>query len=245
MDDTTTTQSSQIGAILVEKSLITAAQLEQALQLQERTGERLGEIVVAEFGVSQADLQRVLASMRGPRESRFGESAGVRSRTQAAEPEPLTPTEVQIRRPIGEIFVELGFITNEQLDAALAVQRRTRAPGSARSLSSRAASPAWILRARSPSTGSPVSPRRPRAGSPCAWYARGAARGAAVESPAEPSVVGRSVRSRSGRPRTRLATRARRRLQAVEERLESDPQARRRWGRRRPSSTEPTAPCRL
>ena len=34
---------------------------------------------------------------------------------------------MQIRRPIGEIFVELGFITSEQLDAALDRQRQTGA----------------------------------------------------------------------------------------------------------------------
>ena len=41
--------------------------------------------------------------------------------------EPLTPAEVQIRRPLGEIFVELGFISSDQLDAALDTQRETGA----------------------------------------------------------------------------------------------------------------------
>ena len=41
--------------------------------------------------------------------------------------EPLTPDEVQIRRPIGEIFVELGFITDDQLEAALAAQSQSGA----------------------------------------------------------------------------------------------------------------------
>ena len=40
-------------------------------------------------------------------------------------PEPSPPQEVERRRPIGEIFVELGFITSDQLEAALDVQRQT------------------------------------------------------------------------------------------------------------------------
>jgi hypothetical protein len=36
-----------------------------------------------------------------------------------------TPTDADDRRRIGEVFVELGFVTSEQLDAALAMQRRT------------------------------------------------------------------------------------------------------------------------
>ena len=47
------------------------------------------------------------------------------SRSRASQP--LTPAEVQLRRPIGEIFVELGFITQGQLEGALAVQKTTGA----------------------------------------------------------------------------------------------------------------------
>ena len=42
-------------------------------------------------------------------------------------PEPVTPDTVRLRRPIGQIFVEFGFITAAQLDAALEVQRATGA----------------------------------------------------------------------------------------------------------------------
>ena len=115
-----------IGAIIVEKNLVTAEQLERALQLQEQTGERLGEIVVAEFGVSRLELAGVLAEQWAD-----FESADRRADTEPARPvevvKPMTSAEVQLRRPIGEIFVELGFVTDDQLDAALVVQGETGA----------------------------------------------------------------------------------------------------------------------
>lgn len=119
-------RSRLIGAILVDKNLITGEQLERALQLQENTGERLGEIVVAEFGVARLELASVLAEQWAELEKAEREVvAGPDRPAQAVEP--LTPAEVQIRRPIGEIFVELGFIGPDELEAALDVQRETGA----------------------------------------------------------------------------------------------------------------------
>ena len=63
MEASTAIRSRLIGAILIEKNLITGEQLERALQLQEDTGERLGEIVVAEFGISRLELAGVLAEL--------------------------------------------------------------------------------------------------------------------------------------------------------------------------------------
>ncbi len=119
-------QSRLIGAILVEKNLITSEQLERALQLQEETGERLGEVVVAEFGVPRLELASVLAEQWAELEKAEREAAKTAPRPVPTV-EPLTPAEVQIRRPLGEIFVELGFISSDQLDAALDRQRETGA----------------------------------------------------------------------------------------------------------------------
>ena len=41
--------------------------------------------------------------------------------------EPLTPAEVRIRRPLGELLVERGLVTAAQLDAVLELQRKTGA----------------------------------------------------------------------------------------------------------------------
>ena len=126
MEAATAVQSRLIGAILVEKNLITGEQLERALQLQEETGERLGEVVVAQFGVPRLELASVLAEQWAELEKAEREAAKVVEPPVAAA-DPLTPAEVQIRRPLGEIFVELGFISSGQLDAALDKQRETGA----------------------------------------------------------------------------------------------------------------------
>lgn len=126
MEGEAVTQSRLIGAILVENGLISRDQLLRALELQAETGERLGEIVVAEFGVPRIELASVLAEQWAALE---GNPTG--------EPPKPAPTlrvvaapaqgDSAIRRPIGEIFLELGFITQAQLDAALDVQRTTGA----------------------------------------------------------------------------------------------------------------------
>lgn len=124
MDAAIAIRSRLIGVILVEKGLITGEQLEDALRLQQETGERLGEIVVAAFGVSRLELASVLAEQWAALESPGG--GVVAAPERAMQPAvPLMPADVPIRRPIGEIFVELGFITSDQLDAALVVQRET------------------------------------------------------------------------------------------------------------------------
>ena len=51
-----------IGARLIDAGLITAEQLEWALTVQERTGSRLGQILMAEGLVDRLDLYRVLAT---------------------------------------------------------------------------------------------------------------------------------------------------------------------------------------
>ncbi len=51
----------QIGAIFVEKRLITADQLARALAEQERSGRLLGEICVASYGLDRMSLADVLA----------------------------------------------------------------------------------------------------------------------------------------------------------------------------------------
>ena len=119
-------QSRLIGAVLIEKGLITAEQLDVALDIQSKTGERLGEIVVAQFGVSRLELASVLAEQWAELDAPKLESPSQQvSKLKVVEP--LTPDEVHIRRPIGEIFVELGFISVDQLDAALKAQNESGA----------------------------------------------------------------------------------------------------------------------
>ena len=125
MEASSVTKSRLIGAVLFEKGLITREQLDAALALQETTGERLGEIVVAEFGVSRLDLAGVLAEQWSGLE--VAQGAPSKGSPPVDPFEPLTPDQVQIRRPIGEIFVDLGFVTADQLESALAQQAQSGA----------------------------------------------------------------------------------------------------------------------
>ena len=118
MEPASVTQSRLMGALLVEHALVTEQQLEQALARQDESGERLGEILVAEFGVSRLQLAGVLAEQWTGNEKDGGKPA-------LELVEPLTPAEVRIRRPLGELLVERGLVTAAQLKAVLELQRKT------------------------------------------------------------------------------------------------------------------------
>ena len=64
-----------LGAIFVERGLITEAELEEALAEQQNSGKRLGEIIVEKGLVSAPDLTAALADQLGVevmREQSFG-----------------------------------------------------------------------------------------------------------------------------------------------------------------------------
>src|SRR5919204_5642630 len=64
-----------LGALLVEKGLLTAEELEEALAAQQTTGKRLGQILVDRGRVSGPALTNALAEQHGiePREARIAE----------------------------------------------------------------------------------------------------------------------------------------------------------------------------
>ena len=69
-----------IGAILVERGLLTPDQLKAALALQEEKGGLLGEIVTAEFGVSQVELSQAIAEQLAELEAGGRSELSVRTR---------------------------------------------------------------------------------------------------------------------------------------------------------------------
>ncbi|RDI74437.1 hypothetical protein Gocc_2013 [Gaiella occulta] len=124
MEASSSLSSRLIGAIFVEKGLVTAEQLERALQLQDETGERLGEIIVARFGVSRLELASVLAEQWAELE-RTEKAADAAAAAPPGDPSPQPagdPEQPLPRKPIGEIFLERGFVSREELQAALDVQ---------------------------------------------------------------------------------------------------------------------------
>src|SRR5262245_11850724 len=119
--------------MFVEKGLITEEQLERALELQRATGDRLGEIIVAEFGVERLDLADALAEQWAEYET----EGTIEERAQLAEKRDLVAVSDEWRgdaepapapsgkRPIGEIFVERGLISAIQLEDALEEQKKS------------------------------------------------------------------------------------------------------------------------
>jgi hypothetical protein len=111
MDVATTLTSRLIGTLFVERGLVSESQVRVALEIQRETGEQLGKILVDRFGVSRKELASVVAEQ-------WAELG------QSGSPEADARSNDSWRR-LGEIFVERGFVTQEQLDEALRRQRET------------------------------------------------------------------------------------------------------------------------
>jgi hypothetical protein len=99
-----------IGALFVERGLVSQSQLVVALELQQETGPQLGQILVERFGVERTELAKVVAEHW----ARMGEAKEDAS-TRASES----------WRQLGDILVSRGFVTREQLLQALERQRLT------------------------------------------------------------------------------------------------------------------------
>src|SRR6188768_484036 len=96
-----------IGALFVERGLVSESQIRIALEIQNETGQQLGQVLVERFGVSRKELASVVAEQW----AKLGGSAG--------------PEDTASWRRLGDIFVDRGFVTQEELDQALARQRQT------------------------------------------------------------------------------------------------------------------------
>ncbi|MGZ3459898.1 MAG: response regulator [Archangium sp.] len=93
------------GELLLKLGIVTLQQIEEALALQARTGQRLGEALISLGYVTREQLQDAL-----------GEALGLYQVPQG--PAPVQP-------PLGEVLVGLKYLTVVQLDEALAHQRRS------------------------------------------------------------------------------------------------------------------------
>ena len=113
-----------IGAIMVERGLLTPSQLRAALEVQADRGGLLGEIVMAEFGVSRAEVSHVIAEQLAELEAERGSERSsapalpqlrVVGRSQDGE----------AHLPVGDALLELGLVSRDQIDSAHEVQRET------------------------------------------------------------------------------------------------------------------------
>lgn len=105
----------QLGELLVAEELLTEDELEQALAEQAASGRLLGQILVANGYLSAFSLARVLS-----------EQHGVELLPKEGAPEPPAPVASGAEpawRPLGKLLVDLEFLTESQLERALAAQR--------------------------------------------------------------------------------------------------------------------------
>ena len=110
----------QLGELLVAEELLTEDELEQALAEQAQTGRLLGQILVSNSYLSAFSLARVLSEQHGVR---LSPKEGA-----PASPAPASAQPEQAWRPLGKLLVDLEFLTESQLDRALAVATRRRRP---------------------------------------------------------------------------------------------------------------------
>ncbi|MEP6892245.1 MAG: hypothetical protein ABI927_00570 [Gaiellaceae bacterium] len=124
-----------IGALFVEKGLITQEQLDVALDEQQRKGNRLGEVLVERFGVSRLDLASALAEQWAEYE-RQGTSEQQEAHAEVRDLVAVSDewsdsapdegeSEATPKRPIGEIFLERGMVSASDLEVALGEQRES------------------------------------------------------------------------------------------------------------------------
>jgi predicted CXXCH cytochrome family protein len=90
-----------LGALLLQAGRLTQAQLDEALAVQRRTGERLGEVLVRRGHLTEAQLERALQAQE---------------QLEAHGESPLR---------LGDLLLAGGFITREQLHKALGRQETT------------------------------------------------------------------------------------------------------------------------
>jgi hypothetical protein len=110
-----------LGLLLVDKGLMTPAELELALAEQRRTGRLLGQILVGRGYVRSLELTQALAEQHGV-ELRMGERPEGEPTSEPLGEEPDYGLGNRTWRPLGKILLDKGFLSREELKAALAEQ---------------------------------------------------------------------------------------------------------------------------
>jgi hypothetical protein len=119
-----------LGTLLVDEGLLTSTQLELALEEQRRSGRLLGQILVGRGFVTGLALARVLSEQHGVEVRPAAAPAPAERLETPAEltkPAPPDPRGEESWLPLGKLLVEKRFLTESELDQALAEQLQTGA----------------------------------------------------------------------------------------------------------------------
>ena len=93
--------------------------------MQAERGGLLGEIVMAEFGVSRAQVSQVIAEQLAELEGETGLRASSASAAAKAQGSRAGRRTVEAHLPVGDALLELGLVSRDQIDSAHEVQRET------------------------------------------------------------------------------------------------------------------------
>ena len=117
-----------LGTLLVDEGLLTSTQLELALEEQRRSGRLLGQILVGRGFVTGLSLARVLSEQHGV-EVRPATVPASRPETlvELLKPAPPDPRGEESWLPLGKLLVTKRFLTEAELEHALAEQLQTGA----------------------------------------------------------------------------------------------------------------------
>lgn len=106
-----------LGALLVEKGLLTEPEVDAALAEQRRSGRLVGQILVESGALSAFSLARALTEQHG---------VELQAKPDAeSAPAPGPSQSAAAWRPLGKLLVENGYLTKAELRQALAQQRES------------------------------------------------------------------------------------------------------------------------
>jgi len=116
----------QFGLYLQKKGIISAEQLVDALEAQMNTLVPIGQIALEEGILSARDIFDVLRAQKDSPNERFGDVAiemGLMTRDHVMR---LLMIQADRKRPLAEILVGQGALSQEQMEGELAAYRQSR-----------------------------------------------------------------------------------------------------------------------
>lgn len=120
-----------LGDLLLQARRISRKDLENALLEQERTGERLGEVLKRRSLLTEEELKTVLQfqkrqSIKRPAEGRLrlGELLVSTQQITRAQLDDVLQKQKHSKKKIGEILVEEGYVKPQQIERALTLQQK-------------------------------------------------------------------------------------------------------------------------
>ena len=120
-----------LGELLLKARRITTSQLDTALREQQRTGEKLGEVLVRQGLLLEYELHTVLSFQAnqqnrtaGWEKLRLGELLVATGQITREQLEDVLERQKLSKKKIGELLVEAGYLKPEQIDHSLRIQQK-------------------------------------------------------------------------------------------------------------------------